>query len=657
MSNTNDTIIEGIKKYIEDSFYDYAVMIDGEWGSGKTYFVKNELIKKLENYIKDKDDEDSVKKIIYLSLYGMKSIEDISKQMVYEAYLSNLNDAKSLAKAGIKFSKILLPTVFDVINNKFGINIDKDKISETICDFASLKNTLLIFDDLERCDCPINEVLGYINNFVEQDHLKVIIVANQKELGKNFYNNNLELKYLVAADPHIVIKTMTQSEKVLNKYNYSQGEKASLKNNFNIKEIVDRSNELFSKDLIYGKIKEKLIGKIFYFEPNLKEVIDKIIKNSDMDSSLKSHLENHCSGFIDVMNENDCINIRTFQFFLSKISDLYKIIIQNVDIINNSNEIENFIDNVVNYCFQACIFFRKDNLEYNWRFMEEYGYKVRENNTILSFKFVDDYIIKNIVNTDAINIVYTKYYKENEVQMNFLWKKILECREKTESDNIHDINEIKNSLKNKKIEFELYETIISYFVNLEEIGFNEDYLDEIIEIMKKNIQENDENDKINFYSTQIIDDEKKRTRYNQVMNQLKAEVDKLNNKSYYDKLGGILDEPNWLKELYLYVYNNCKKIIEKDVFLSIIDIEHFSQKLASASPKDISMVRTIINAIYSNGNLNKEYPLLIELKNKILEKGNENYDIVKKYQINSLVKDIEEITEFKETIENMENTL
>ena len=57
------------------------------------------------------------------------------------------------------------------------------------------------------------------------------------------------------------------------------------------------------------------------------------------------------------------------------------------------------------------------------------------------------------------------------------------------------------------------------------------------------------------------------------------------------------------------------------------------------------MVRTIINAIYSNGKLNKEYPLLIELKNKILETGNEGYDIVKKYQINSLVKDIEEITE------------
>ena len=71
MSTANDKIIEEIKKYIDDSFYDYAVMIDGEWGSGKTYFVKNELMKEVEDHIKNKNDEDSVKKIIYLSLYDL----------------------------------------------------------------------------------------------------------------------------------------------------------------------------------------------------------------------------------------------------------------------------------------------------------------------------------------------------------------------------------------------------------------------------------------------------------------------------------------------------------------------------------------------------------------------------------------------------------
>ena len=38
-------IINIIREYIEDKNADYAVMIDGEWGSGKTYFVKRKLKK------------------------------------------------------------------------------------------------------------------------------------------------------------------------------------------------------------------------------------------------------------------------------------------------------------------------------------------------------------------------------------------------------------------------------------------------------------------------------------------------------------------------------------------------------------------------------------------------------------------------------------
>ena len=36
-------IIQGIKRYLNDKLYNYAVLIDGEWGCGKTYFVKNTL--------------------------------------------------------------------------------------------------------------------------------------------------------------------------------------------------------------------------------------------------------------------------------------------------------------------------------------------------------------------------------------------------------------------------------------------------------------------------------------------------------------------------------------------------------------------------------------------------------------------------------------
>src|SRR5690606_21770687 len=64
---------------------------------------------------------------------------------------------------------------------------------------------LYIFDDLERCEMPINAVMGYINGFVEHDDRKVIIIANEDEIkgasgyrrirekliGKTFYTQSV----------------------------------------------------------------------------------------------------------------------------------------------------------------------------------------------------------------------------------------------------------------------------------------------------------------------------------------------------------------------------------------------------------------------------------------------------------------------------------
>ena len=47
---------------------------------------------------------------------------------------------------------------------------------------------------MERCDCSINEILGYINSFVEHEKMKVIIVANQEEIGKSVTEKGREFR-------------------------------------------------------------------------------------------------------------------------------------------------------------------------------------------------------------------------------------------------------------------------------------------------------------------------------------------------------------------------------------------------------------------------------------------------------------------------------
>ena len=41
-----EDLVESILDYIRSDYTDYAVMINGEWGSGKTHFWNNKIRKK-----------------------------------------------------------------------------------------------------------------------------------------------------------------------------------------------------------------------------------------------------------------------------------------------------------------------------------------------------------------------------------------------------------------------------------------------------------------------------------------------------------------------------------------------------------------------------------------------------------------------------------
>ena len=70
-------IIEIISHYLTQSRLNTAILIDGEWGSGKTYFVQNELIRAI--YSLKQDNKPFVP--VYISLYGVEKTSDIGKEM------------------------------------------------------------------------------------------------------------------------------------------------------------------------------------------------------------------------------------------------------------------------------------------------------------------------------------------------------------------------------------------------------------------------------------------------------------------------------------------------------------------------------------------------------------------------------------------------
>ena len=58
-----------IKHYLEDDNTHSAIMITAPWGTGKSYYLQNELIPFI--------DADDQKKCIVVSLYGLKELQEI----------------------------------------------------------------------------------------------------------------------------------------------------------------------------------------------------------------------------------------------------------------------------------------------------------------------------------------------------------------------------------------------------------------------------------------------------------------------------------------------------------------------------------------------------------------------------------------------------
>lgn len=176
-----------ISSYIKDSRNTQAVLINGEWGSGKTYFVDRILLQELKDYI-----------IIRYSLYGVQSAEQVDSDIQRAMLIESFKDKKIAKK--IKFSSKILdfaPHVIDVALKKF--DIESDDLVEIIDDnFVCDKSKfIIVFDDLERAGMDINEVLGIINSYVECKKIKVIIIANEKEIGSSRVSSNLPQKYLL----------------------------------------------------------------------------------------------------------------------------------------------------------------------------------------------------------------------------------------------------------------------------------------------------------------------------------------------------------------------------------------------------------------------------------------------------------------------------
>lgn len=160
-----------IKHYLEEDKTNTAIMLTGEWGSGKTYYIENQLTKFLQ--------DDKKNRCIIISLYGLEDISEISKSIYMELRMKPPIKDSELLTTG----KVIAKTVIKNVFGKFGIDTNmSDDDLQNIYSSVDLDGKLLIFEDLERSHIEIIKLLGYINNLVERDGVKVLLVANENEI-------------------------------------------------------------------------------------------------------------------------------------------------------------------------------------------------------------------------------------------------------------------------------------------------------------------------------------------------------------------------------------------------------------------------------------------------------------------------------------------
>lgn len=145
-----------------------AIMLTSSWGSGKSYYIDNELIKKLGR-----------DKCVKVSLYGLKSLDEISKAIYIEMRALQWPRRSEATRKVVLFGRTVLRGIFSY----FKLNLEpKESELQDIYKSVNLEGKLVIFEDVERSSIPIVDIMGYVNNLCEQDQVKVLLVINEDEI-------------------------------------------------------------------------------------------------------------------------------------------------------------------------------------------------------------------------------------------------------------------------------------------------------------------------------------------------------------------------------------------------------------------------------------------------------------------------------------------
>lgn len=570
---TYEELNKYMKNYVEKDITGRAIMLTSAWGSGKSYYVKNILKKYLES------DEGGKHDCVIVSLYGITSIADISKA-IYVDLRTLIKEPKSeLATTAGVAAKIIGKTLLNGLTSIANVDIAKlsDDDFQKVYESINLTGKLIVLEDIERTKIDLIELMGYVNNLCECDGVKILLVANEKEISPLGESNETD-----------------------------NGIKST-----------------------YRKIKEKTVSDTLQFSADYKQTINSIIDsfNNDDLKEIKDCVNVRRNGIF----QTEINNYREFIVACQKTCDIFKFM--------NENNIESNAEFKKSVFVGIAFYLQKRLTDHSLKFEANsiFDVSLSEYNKYPLLRFCYDYINWQILDIDDIKLAIKEYdryllfvdQKEDDVDILVL----IHYNLYNESEVKEAINNIYSKLDDiKKISLNKYAKIVSYLILLKyDIGLEIDDYDKIINKILQNIKKaKPSNIKFFSYFLEFSNpnykrefDNIKEIILNELKNNAKIEFSK-NLEGYRKYIDKTLELGDDLRK------TNVNYMIEQ---MSLDDLKEYLQEF---TPKDLDGIKHILWSLdfslinEKNCNAIKEFHKHIQ---KII-KDNTDLDKIKKFQLN-----------------------
>ena len=599
----DNQIVEAVDHFIDSRLYNYAMMVNGSWGCGKTYFVYTTLIPHLRM--------DRKLDVNYISLYGIKDPDEISDKLCEQAIRDKISKVTKTNMEG-KGAQIASVVIGKLL--KYGLR----KIDADESDFDGIQdilpnydNNIIIFDDLERCNCDVCAVLGYINNFVEHSNASVIILANEDEIGRWGTEDNQELQMMVALNPRLEYDIPSRDfiEEINKKRSTNKANSISQLT----PDQVHRARKLiFQQGTQYRKTKEKVIGITIDYSPDLQLVFQKLIKKEVRSEVLQQRLSDSVDTYVHMAVRLNHRNIRTFQFFLEKMNIIFDAI---------GTEAYPALNIVSEYCFRSTISRMKGEDPPKWEENEygqqKFGFGIAPEDHPYGFMFVDDLISNNTIDCEHISEVLTNYCRIETARGSLEgdpYQKIKEWYISEDEELQSWLSGINKNIRDGRYSTIVFPEIIHYLANFWENGIFPDLCDQIFESMKAFIKEATEDKLEPFARERFILEGKTLDIYREKIKEISACFDTTIYQSSEEFWNSLATGDDWARNLYSF--SGSRKGGDR-TFIYWIAPKTLLDKITTSNNKELYTFREALHEVYRNGlyydHWKDDVPHLVEL--------------------------------------------